>query len=165
MFQFASRSAGFFTTVVNPIGLHNISWRWMITYCVWLAFEIVFIVDLPYHSTLCTGLTDISQYFMFPETYGRTLEELAFLFEDRALADEATAKVEKQMEWSAERRWSHLDERLSWDMDVIVPGKRDERRSDDSKVGNGVVREMREEEHVGGNRQVIRGERGGWWDG
>lgn len=34
---------------------------------------------------------------MFPETYGRTLEELAFLFEDKALADEATMKVEKQI--------------------------------------------------------------------
>ena len=34
---------------------------------------------------------------MFPETYGRTLEELAFLFEDKALAEEATMKVEKQI--------------------------------------------------------------------
>ena len=49
---------------------------------------------------------------MFPETYGRTLEELAFLFEDHALADEATTHVEKQMEW-AERRWSRIDERMS----------------------------------------------------
>ncbi|KAF2825257.1 hexose transporter-like protein [Ophiobolus disseminans] len=145
MFQFASRSAGFFTTFVNPIGLHNIAWRWMITYCAWLAFEIVFI------------------YFMFPETYGRTLEELAFLFEDRALAEEATLKVEKQMEWSAERRWSHVDRRMSWDMDVIFRGKADDRRSNDSKGRNGVVRELREEDRSG-NRQAIRGERGGWWE-
>jgi hypothetical protein len=34
---------------------------------------------------------------MFPETYGRTLEELAFLFEDRTFAEEATMKVEKQI--------------------------------------------------------------------
>jgi hypothetical protein len=34
---------------------------------------------------------------MFPETYGRTLEELAFLFEDKAFAEEATMKVEKQI--------------------------------------------------------------------
>ena len=32
---------------------------------------------------------------MFPETYGRTLEELAFLFEDQELAEKATAAVEK----------------------------------------------------------------------
>lgn len=35
---------------------------------------------------------------MFPETYGRTLEELAFLFEDQSLAQEAAAKVEKQIQ-------------------------------------------------------------------
>jgi hypothetical protein len=59
---------------------------------------------------------------MFPETYGRTLEELAFLFEDHALADEATTHVEKQMEW-AQRRWSRIDERMSWEMDVVMPRK------------------------------------------
>jgi hypothetical protein len=57
---------------------------------------------------------------MFPETYGRTLEELAFLFEDHARADEATTHVQKQMQWS-ERRWSRIDERMSWEMDVLVP--------------------------------------------
>lgn len=33
IFQFFGRSAGFFTTFVNPIGLDNVSWRWLITYC------------------------------------------------------------------------------------------------------------------------------------
>lgn len=42
---------------------------------------------------------------MFPETYGRTLEELAFLFEDKSLADEAAAKVEKQIQQELEE-WS-----------------------------------------------------------
>ncbi|KAF1993458.1 hexose transporter-like protein [Amniculicola lignicola CBS 123094] len=79
IFQFFGRGAGFFTTFVNPIGLENIKWKWLITYCCWLAFENVFV------------------YFMFPETYGRTLEELAFLFEDQSLAEEATARVEKQI--------------------------------------------------------------------
>lgn len=69
--------AGFFTTFVNPIGLANVSWRYLISYCCFLAFEIAFV------------------YFMFPETFGRTLEELAFLFEDKALAEEATHAVEK----------------------------------------------------------------------
>ncbi len=59
-FQFWGRSAGFFTTFVNPIGIANVGWKYLISYCCWLAFEIVFV------------------YFMFPETYGRTLEELAF---------------------------------------------------------------------------------------
>ncbi|KAF1976880.1 hexose transporter-like protein [Bimuria novae-zelandiae CBS 107.79] len=80
IFQFFGRGAGFFTTFVNPIGLRSISWRWLITYCCWLAFEIVFI------------------YFMFPETYGRTLEELAFLFEHDARAEEVRQRVEKQLQ-------------------------------------------------------------------
>jgi hypothetical protein len=85
---------------------------------------------------------------MFPETYGRTLEELAFLFEDRALAEEATAKVEKQMEWSEQQRWSSIDARMSWDMEVMVPKK--------GSVGR--------RDHVDdASSRTIRGERGGWW--
>lgn len=60
VFQFWGRGAGFFTTFVNPIGLERIKWRWLLTYCCWIAFEIVVV------------------YFLFPETSGRTLEELAF---------------------------------------------------------------------------------------
>ncbi|KAI0376779.1 general substrate transporter [Hypomontagnella monticulosa] len=76
-FQLFGRMANFFTTFVNPIGLANASWRYLISYCCFLVFEIGFV------------------YFMFPETFGRTLEELAFLFEDKALADEAVHAVEK----------------------------------------------------------------------
>lgn len=60
LFQLFGRLASFFTTFVNPIGLQNISWKWLITYCCWLGFEICFV------------------WFLFPETAGRTLEELAF---------------------------------------------------------------------------------------
>ncbi|KAH3945233.1 hypothetical protein HBH98_142780 [Parastagonospora nodorum] len=122
----------------------------MITYCAWLAFEIVFI------------------YFMFPETYGRTLEELAFLFEDRALADEATKQVEKQMEWSSEHRWSRLDNSMSWDMDVMMPNKSDVRTDDECRgIGGGDrIRSDstgREIQPVGAKpRQAIRGEGGSW---
>lgn len=59
-FQLWGRLAGFFTTFINPIALENIKWRWLIFYCCWLGFECVFV------------------YFLFPETFGRTLEELAF---------------------------------------------------------------------------------------
>jgi hypothetical protein len=59
-FQLFGRLAGFFTTFVNPIGLRDVGWRYLISYCAWLAYEVVFV------------------YFMFPETFGRTLEELAF---------------------------------------------------------------------------------------
>jgi hypothetical protein len=105
-----------------------VQWKWLITYCCWLAFEIVFI------------------YFMFPETYGRTLEELAFLFEDRARAEEATSQVEKQMEW-VERRFSRVDERMSWEMDVIIPSNEIERHDRGGRVEGRDTR------------------RGDWWDG
>jgi Sugar (and other) transporter len=59
-FHLWGRCANFFTTFTNPIGLQNIGWKWLITYCCRLAFEVVFV------------------WFMFPETFGRTLEELAF---------------------------------------------------------------------------------------
>jgi hypothetical protein len=59
-FQLFSRLAAFFTTFVNPIGLSNASWKYLMSYCVFLAFEVAFV------------------YWMFPETFGRTLEELTF---------------------------------------------------------------------------------------
>lgn len=71
MYQFFSRGAGFATTFINPIGLEDIGWKYLVTYCVILVFEIVVV------------------YFYFAETSGRTLEELAFLFEDKALAEAA----------------------------------------------------------------------------
>jgi hypothetical protein len=52
--------ATFFNTFVNPIALEDIQWKYLITYVVWLAYEVCFV------------------YFFFPETHGRTLEELAF---------------------------------------------------------------------------------------
>ena len=60
LFQLFGRLASFFTTFVNPIGLQNAKWKYLISYCCWLAFEVTFV------------------YFFFPETAGRTLEELAF---------------------------------------------------------------------------------------
>lgn len=54
------RSAGFFTTFVNPIGMDGAGWKYLIMYIVMILVEICAI------------------YFFYPETYGRTLEELAF---------------------------------------------------------------------------------------
>lgn len=78
-FQFFGRGAAFFATFVNPIGLADIAWKWLIVYCCWVAFEIVVI------------------YFFFPETYNRTLEELSFLFEGQDLVDQQVNAVEKQI--------------------------------------------------------------------
>ncbi|RDL35992.1 Lactose permease-like protein [Venustampulla echinocandica] len=78
-FQLWSRLASFATTFVNPIGLESIGWKYFITYCCILVFEIAFV------------------YFYFPETSGRTLEELAFLFEDKSLAEEANESAVKAL--------------------------------------------------------------------
>lgn len=78
IFQWWGRAAGFFNQFVNPIGIANAGahndkgqvmirshlartgWKYYISYCIVLVFEVVFV------------------YFLFPETSGRSLEELAF---------------------------------------------------------------------------------------
>ncbi|KAF1846445.1 major myo-inositol transporter iolT [Cucurbitaria berberidis CBS 394.84] len=77
--QVFGKLAAFFSIYVNPIALDAIEWKYLAIYCGWITFEFSFV------------------YFMYPETYNRTLEELAFLFEDKALADEAVKAVEKQV--------------------------------------------------------------------
>ncbi|KAG9126654.1 hypothetical protein FRC07_002594 [Ceratobasidium sp. 392] len=63
VFQWWEGVIGFCNQYVNPIGLANAGWKFYISYCVLAAFEVCFV------------------YFIFPETSGRTLEELTFLFE------------------------------------------------------------------------------------
>ncbi len=49
-------------------------------YCCWIVVEIVTV------------------YLFFPETQGRTLEELSFMFEGKAVQDKIQQKVDKVME-------------------------------------------------------------------
>lgn len=77
--QFFGRIAGFFSTSVNPIALKAITWKYFAVYVGWIAVE-----------ATCV-------YFFYPETHGRTLEELSFLFEDKSLADNVAREVEKQL--------------------------------------------------------------------
>ncbi|KAK7028338.1 hexose transporter [Favolaschia claudopus] len=79
-FQIFGRGASFFNQFVNPIGLANASWKYYISYVVWLAFEVVFV------------------YFMFPETANRTLEELAFLYEGKELREEQAKRVKEEIQ-------------------------------------------------------------------
>lgn len=58
--QLFGRGAGFFSTYVNPIALKAITWKYLAAYCGWIFIEICFV------------------WFLYPETYGRTLEELTF---------------------------------------------------------------------------------------
>lgn len=90
IFQLFGRLAGFFTTFVNPIGLANIAWKWLIVYVAWLTYEVVFV------------------WFFFPETANRTLEELAFLFEGAEKNIKASEAVEKVV---VEREENFVSER------------------------------------------------------
>ncbi|OTB15230.1 hypothetical protein K445DRAFT_318066 [Daldinia sp. EC12] len=62
--QLTVRFAVFFNTYVNPIALDRIGWKYYLVYCVWILFEVATV------------------YFLFPETYNRTLEELSFRKEE-----------------------------------------------------------------------------------
>ncbi|KAF2129241.1 hexose transporter-like protein [Dothidotthia symphoricarpi CBS 119687] len=77
--QIFGKLGGFFSVNVNPVALTALDWKYLAIYCGWISFEFCFV------------------YLMYPETYNRTLEELAFLFEDKSLADEAVKAVEKQV--------------------------------------------------------------------
>jgi len=78
--QIFGKLAGFFSTNVNSIALTAIKWKYLAIYCGWIAFEFLII------------------FFLYPETSGRTLEELAFLFEDN-LNQKASAAVEKNIHY------------------------------------------------------------------
>jgi energy-converting hydrogenase Eha subunit A len=58
--QIFGKLGGFFSTNVNPLALTAIDWKYMAIYCGWIMFEFIFV------------------FTFYPETYGRTLEELAF---------------------------------------------------------------------------------------
>jgi MFS family permease len=78
-FQLFNRCSVMLGSFTNPIGLQDLDWKFLFVYIALLSCEIVFI------------------YFLFPETYRKTLEELTFLFEsekeDREALAATTAKV------------------------------------------------------------------------
>ncbi|KAK3500417.1 general substrate transporter [Neurospora hispaniola] len=65
IFQFWGKAAQFFGTNVNPIGTQAIGWKYLLVYCCWIFAEAALI------------------WFLWPETSNRSLEELAFLFENK----------------------------------------------------------------------------------
>ncbi|KAF5026016.1 hypothetical protein F66182_1918 [Fusarium sp. NRRL 66182] len=79
--QIFGKLAGFFSTNVNSIALDAIKWRYLAIYCGWIFFEFCIV------------------FLLYPETSGRTLEELAFLFEDDTLNEKTVAAVEKQIHY------------------------------------------------------------------
>ncbi|KAM6506052.1 hypothetical protein FSOLCH5_014231 [Fusarium solani] len=77
--QIFGKLAGFFSTNVNSIALNAIKWRYLAIYCGWIFFEFCIV------------------FMLYPETSGRTLEELTFLFEDDEFNEKTVAAVEKQI--------------------------------------------------------------------
>lgn len=77
--QIFGKGGGFFSTNVNPLAMDALGWKFFAIYCGWIFFELII------------------QFFFYPETYGRTLEELAFLFEDASLNEKTVAAVQKQI--------------------------------------------------------------------
>ncbi|KAI8263038.1 Lactose permease [Colletotrichum sp. SAR 10_98] len=78
--QLTVRFAVFFNTYVNPIALDSIGWKYYCVYCVWILVEIATV------------------YFVFPETYGRTLEELSFMFEGKEVQDKVQKNTQKVLQ-------------------------------------------------------------------
>jgi sugar porter (SP) family MFS transporter len=74
------QASSIFSGYVNPIGLANISWKFYIYYCVWVA--IIFLVV----------------YFFFVETAGPTLEELSYLFDDKSEKEKKTLELFEKKE-------------------------------------------------------------------
>ncbi|KAJ8469299.1 hypothetical protein ONZ51_g9075 [Trametes cubensis] len=80
VFQWWGRAAGFFNQFVNPIGIQNAGWKYYISYCIFLLFEVIFV------------------WLLFPETSNRSLEELAFLFEGEKLREEQEKRIKEEVE-------------------------------------------------------------------
>jgi hypothetical protein len=98
--QIFGKLAGFFSTNVNSIALAAITWKYLAIYCGWIFFELCIV------------------FLLYPETSGRTLEELAFckslpvflvanaliadrstVFEDSSLNERTVSAVEKQIHY------------------------------------------------------------------
>jgi hypothetical protein len=78
---------------VNPIGLEKLEWRFYFVYIAILVIEV-----------LCV-------YFLFVETKGPTLEEIAILFDgpDAAVADEPKTMSVLQEKADSEEATSHIE--------------------------------------------------------
>lgn len=64
--QLAATCILIFNGYANPVAMEAISWRYYIVYICVLAVEVVLV------------------FFFFPETKGKTLEEVAFIFDGKS---------------------------------------------------------------------------------
>jgi len=75
VFNFTISLVLIFNQYANPIALNALHWKYYIVYCVFLAFELVFM------------------YFFIIETKNRSLEETAAIFDGQEKADELHARA------------------------------------------------------------------------
>ncbi|KAF7549509.1 hypothetical protein G7Z17_g6333 [Cylindrodendrum hubeiense] len=85
--QFFTRGSTAFNAFVNPIGMDALEWKFYLVYVVWLVVETTII------------------YFLYPETKGPTLEEIAYIFDGPEAAHGKTGNDEEQ-------NVSHVDIKL-----------------------------------------------------
>ncbi|KZT62655.1 general substrate transporter [Calocera cornea HHB12733] len=64
----------FFNSYVNPVGMAAIDWKFYLVYCAWIPIELLTVI------------------FFFKETKGRTLEELAVVFDGEVAAVEGNRR-------------------------------------------------------------------------
>jgi len=94
VFNFAISLSLIFNQYVNPIALGNLGWKYYIFYCVWLAFELVFM------------------YFFVIETKNKTLEETAAIFDGEEKVEALKAAAE-HAEAARQDKDSVRDEKVS----------------------------------------------------
>lgn len=68
LYQLAGSLVGFFNNYANPVAMEKITWKYYIVYVIWLAVQFTVV------------------YFLFPETYGRDLEEVNQVFHDNLIS-------------------------------------------------------------------------------
>ncbi|KAL4898922.1 hypothetical protein BDW74DRAFT_184281 [Aspergillus multicolor] len=77
---FTNKAALFFNQFVNPIGMDDLGWKYYLVYVAWLLVEVVLF------------------YVFFPETFGKTLEKIAEVFDAPAVSGDEGHSDEKERE-------------------------------------------------------------------
>ena len=95
--QLAVRCAVFVNTYVNPIALSSIGWKYYIVYCV-SSSDLLMAWPLLTWRQVWILVEIATVYFIFPETSGRSLEELSFMFESKEIQEKVSHNVNKALE-------------------------------------------------------------------
>lgn len=93
LYQLTSNLAGLFNNYVNPISMEKIGWKYYIVWDCWIFIQLLVVI------------------FFFPETHGKSLEEIAEVFGDELV--ESSQAMEKFHEGKEEFSTVHVDEQRS----------------------------------------------------